>query len=149
MELKQLFRLTQWLLLLGLLSFSRIEATSPEFDAEHAFQYLVRQCEFGPRNHGSNGHENAREYLISELKQYSKEVVAQEFKHKDKPKSVKLTNIIARFGKKGGRKFFCPRIGIRVHLRNMMSILKNEILLSLAQMTGLLGWQCCLKSLKF
>jgi Zn-dependent M28 family amino/carboxypeptidase len=104
MELKQLFRLTQWLLLLGLLSFSRIEATSPEFDAEHAFQYLVRQCEFGPRNHGSNGHENAREYLISELKQYSKEVVAQEFKHKDKPKSVKLTNIIARFGKKGGEK---------------------------------------------
>jgi len=103
-ELKKYFKLAQWLLLLGLLSFFRAEATSPEFDAEHAFQYLVRQCEFGPRNPGSNGHENARKYLISELKQYSKEVVAQEFEYSDKQKSVKLTNIIARFGKKGGEK---------------------------------------------
>jgi len=104
MELKQLFKLTQWLLLLGLLSFSEVEAVSPEFDAEHAFQYLIRQCEFGPRNPGSNGHENAKKYLISELKQYSQEVVAQEFEYTDKQKLLKLTNIIARFGKKGGEK---------------------------------------------
>ena len=104
MELKQLFKLTQWLLLLGLLSFSRIEATPPEFDAEHAFQYLLRQCEFGPRNPGSNGHENTKKYLISELKKYSKEVVAQEFEYTDKQKLLKLTNIIARFGKKKGEK---------------------------------------------
>ena len=104
MKLKQFFKLTQWLLLLGFLSFARIEAAPPEFDAEHAFQYLVRQCEFGPRNPGSKGHENARKYLISELKQYSKEVVTQEFEHTDKQKLLKLTNIIARFGKKDGEK---------------------------------------------
>jgi len=104
MELKQQFKLTQWLLLLGLLSFARIEAATPEFDAEHAFQYLVRQCEFGPRNPGSNGHENAKKYLISELKRYSKEVVTQEFEYTDKQKSLKLTNIMARFGKKDGEK---------------------------------------------
>ena len=104
MKLKQLFNLTQWLLLLGLLSFSRVEAIPPEFDAEHAFQYLTQQCEFGPRNPGSNGHENAKKYLISELKQYSKEVVAQEFEYADKQKLFKLTNIIARFGKKDGEK---------------------------------------------
>lgn len=98
------FKLTQWFLLLGLLSFSRVEATPPEFDAEHAFQYLTRQCEFGPRNPGSNGHENAKKYIISELKQYSKEVVTQEFEYSDKQKLLKLTNIIARFGKKGGEK---------------------------------------------
>ncbi|MBC8236329.1 M28 family peptidase [bacterium] len=104
MELKQLFKLTQWLLLLGLLSFSEVEAVSPEFDAEHAFQYLIRQCEFGPRNPGSNGHENTKKYLIFELKQYSQEVVAQEFEYTDKQKLLKLTNIIARFGKKNGEK---------------------------------------------
>jgi len=104
MELKQLFKLTQWLLLLGLLSFSGIEASSLEFDAEHAFQYLIRQCEFGPRNPGSKGHENAKRYLISELKRYSEDVVAQEFEYKDKQKVFNLTNIIARFGKKGREK---------------------------------------------
>ncbi|MFQ6043869.1 MAG: M28 family peptidase [Candidatus Poribacteria bacterium] len=104
MKLKRQFKLTQWLLLLGFLSFARIEAAPSEFDAEHAFQYLVRQCEFGPRNPGSKGHENAKRYLISELKRYSSEVVAQEFEHTDKQKPLKLTNIIACFGKKDGEK---------------------------------------------
>jgi Zn-dependent M28 family amino/carboxypeptidase len=97
-----LFKLTQWFLLLGLFSFTKVEAAPPEFDAEHAFQYLVQQCEFGPRNPGSKGHESTKKYLISELQQYSEEVVAQEFEYKDNEKVFNLTNIIARFGEKGG-----------------------------------------------
>lgn len=106
---KNLF-LTQWLLLLGFLYFggcinTPIRAASLEFDGERAFEYLEVQCEFGPRPPGSDAHEKTREYLVAELKKYSKEVTEQKFEYKTKKNKVlKLTNIIAGFGKKGNEK---------------------------------------------
>lgn len=101
---------TQWLLLLGFLYFSGcintpIRAAPLEFDGKHAFEYLEAQCDFGPRPSGSDAHEKTREYLVAELRRYSKEVVEQKFEYKTKKNEVlKMTNIIARFGKKGNEK---------------------------------------------
>ena len=35
----------------------------PKFDSNKAFTYLVKQCEFGPRNPGSSGHLEFSNYL--------------------------------------------------------------------------------------
>ena len=37
-------------------STDNIEKNIPKFDSNRAFQHLVDQCDFGPRNPGSNGH---------------------------------------------------------------------------------------------
>jgi len=102
---------TQWLLLLGFLCVggcinnTAIRAAPLEFDGERAFEYLEAQCEFGPRPPGSDAHEKTREYLVAELKKYSKEVTEQKFEYTTrKNKVLKMTNIIARFGKKGNEK---------------------------------------------
>ena len=49
------------------------------FDANRAFKYLQTQCDFGPRPAGSAAHRQTRDYLISELKKFAREVVAQDF----------------------------------------------------------------------
>jgi len=76
---------TQWLLLLGFLCVggcinnTALRAAPLEFDGERAFEYLEAQCEFGPRPPGSDAHEKTREYLVAQLKKYSKEVTEQKF----------------------------------------------------------------------
>ena len=71
----------------------------PEFNSQTAFSYLVRQCEFGPRNPGSVGHKNALEYLVGELEATSDSLKLQEFTHIDESSGrvYNLTNIIASF----------------------------------------------------
>jgi len=70
----------------------------PVFDAENAFKYLEKQCEFGPRPPESAAHKRTRDYLISELQKFSEEVIAQDFTAKTKSGKLNLTNIIAIFG---------------------------------------------------
>ncbi len=75
---------------------------TPVFDGETAFDYLLKQTNFGPRNPGSKGHNNCKNWLINFAKKNSDEVVLQEFigydpKTKDK---IPMTNIIARFDPK-------------------------------------------------
>ena len=43
------------------------EKNIPSFDENSAFQHLLDQCSFGPRNPGSEGHERFSEYLESYL----------------------------------------------------------------------------------
>ena len=43
------------------------EKNIPSFDENSAFQHLLEQCSFGPRNPGSEGHERFSEYLESYL----------------------------------------------------------------------------------
>ena len=71
----------------------------PIFDEDHAFEYLLTQCKFGPRNPGSDGYYACREFLISELKGYTDEVIIQDFSYQEKKKnnSYEMQNIIARF----------------------------------------------------
>ena len=39
----------------------------PSFSGEKAFTHLVNQCDFGPRNPGSDGHKNALKYYQSSM----------------------------------------------------------------------------------
>lgn len=57
------------------------------------------QCELGPRNPGSEGHERCKKYLLDKLNRYSKLVKVQEFVYRDvtENKQLELTNIIASF----------------------------------------------------
>ena len=43
-------------------------AESYKFDEDEAFNYLIKQCEFGPRNPGSEGYFKCRDFMINELK---------------------------------------------------------------------------------
>ena len=37
---------------------------APPFDGERAMNLLIKQCEFGPRFPGSNGHAKMKKFLI-------------------------------------------------------------------------------------
>jgi len=78
---------------------SNCNNTVPEFDQENAFQYLVKQCEFGPRNPGSNGYKECLGYLQKTLAGLADTILLQPFVLDDfvDEKSYDLTNIIARF----------------------------------------------------
>jgi hypothetical protein len=68
----------------------------PEFDGERAFDYLLKQTSFGPRNPGSMGHAACLSYLSSTLQSFADSVRLQEFVHEGYDgESLHLTNIIA------------------------------------------------------
>ena len=71
----------------------------PNFDKANAFLYLVEQCEFGPRNPGSNGYKQCLDYLQKTLVGFADTVLLQPFVLDDlvDEKNYDLTNIIARF----------------------------------------------------
>ena len=71
----------------------------PKFDKGNAFRYLVEQCEFGPRNPGSNGYKQCLDYLQNTLVGFADTVLLQPIVLYDlvDEKSYDLTNIIARF----------------------------------------------------
>ena len=71
----------------------------PNFDKGNAFRYLVEQCEFGPRNPGSNGYKQCLDYLQKTLSGFADTIFLQPFVLDDlvNEKSYDLTNIIARF----------------------------------------------------
>ena len=73
--------------------------TPPQFDGKSAFAFLEKQCDFGPRNPGSQGHRLCKDYLVNTLKQYADEVNTQQFLFTfgTPAQSVTATNIIARF----------------------------------------------------
>ena len=51
----------------------------PNFDSNKAFTYLVKQCEFGPRNPGSSGHLEFSNYLEAFLSELEGNFIVQEF----------------------------------------------------------------------
>ena len=70
----------------------------PAFSATSAFDYLVAQTNFGPRNPGSIGHRNCLNYLQTELQKYTDAVNLQAFTLKGYGSEVlHLTNVIASF----------------------------------------------------
>jgi glutaminyl-peptide cyclotransferase len=77
---------------------SFLPVTVPTFDAKRAFEYLLAQTNFGPRNPGSMGHGACLKYLNDELAQYADAVNLQQFTGRDgKGNEYKLTNVIASF----------------------------------------------------
>jgi len=72
----------------------------PEFDENRAFRHLLTQCDFGPRNPGSDGYYACLDFMVKEFEKYADEVILQEFSYKDpriRKKTHQLTNVIARF----------------------------------------------------
>ncbi|NOY76584.1 MAG: M28 family peptidase [Calditrichaeota bacterium] len=83
----------------------------PTFDGKRAYAYLVKQCDFGPRNPGSIGHRKAQAYLVKEFSKYTDRVRLQPFPFVNYKDNLHLTlhNIIASFGHK------TPRILLAAH----------------------------------
>lgn len=70
-----------------------------DFDGQSAYSYLIKQCEFGPRNPGSEGHKKCLEFLKRELNRFAEAVTVHPFKHYDQKlkKEIEMYNIIASF----------------------------------------------------
>ena len=70
-----------------------------DFNGNSAFNWLEKQCDFGPRNPGSQGYFNCKEFLIQNLKEFSDTVFTQSFTYTDlrENNTYDLSNIIAEF----------------------------------------------------
>ena len=68
-----------------------------EFSGDNSFQFLEKQCSFGPRNPGSEGYKSCRNYLIETLGDFADTVLTQSFQVIVDKDSFDLVNIIARF----------------------------------------------------
>ena len=74
----------------------------PVFNGNAAFTHLVAQCDFGPRNPGSVGHQKALDYFLNVLTTVADTVSTQSFTEimpRTKQK-VEMHNIIAQFNPK-------------------------------------------------
>ncbi len=69
----------------------------PTFSGQRAFEYLLKQVSFGPRNPNSVGHRQCLDYLASTLRQFADEVQLQPFQAQGYNEVLALTNVIARF----------------------------------------------------
>jgi len=98
------------LIFILVVSFSLMfcERAIPQFDEQRAFNYLQAQCDFGPRNPGSETAKECLNYLDAELKKYADKVVKQPFQHFDKNhnKNLLMTNLIASFNAKQPHRIF-------------------------------------------
>lgn len=70
-----------------------------QFDGNLAFNWLEKQCGFGPRNPGSKGYFNCKDFLIQNLKDFSDTVFTQNFTYTElrENNTYNLSNIIAEF----------------------------------------------------
>ena len=93
--MKKIFTYSLFLTLI----FLGCQSNVPRFDEDHAFSYLVAQCDFGPRNPGSDGYYACLDYLITELDKSANEIILQDFSYQEQRynKRYNLENIVARF----------------------------------------------------
>ena len=71
-------------ILIAIIVFSCSQQQSvevPHFSGVKAFQYLEKQCEFGPRNPGSTGHKEFANYLENFLKERFDNILIQDFEY--------------------------------------------------------------------
>ncbi|MBL51735.1 MAG: hypothetical protein CMG57_07250 [Candidatus Marinimicrobia bacterium] len=79
--------------------FFSCQSDVPKFDEKRAFDYLVAQCDFGPRNPGSEGYYACLDFMIKEFEKSADEIILQNFSYreqKDKNR-YELENVIARY----------------------------------------------------
>ncbi len=69
----------------------------PEFSGDKAFQYLEKQCSFGPRNPNSDSHLLCKNYIINFLEENGAEVKTQDFSAEVRNETYNLTNIIGSY----------------------------------------------------
>jgi hypothetical protein len=70
-----------------------------EFKGDRAYQYLKEQCQFGPRDPGSYGHQAFKIYLLDFASLYTNLVKSQDFIWEDTTENLRLelSNIIVSF----------------------------------------------------
>ena len=80
-------------------SSSKVEKDIPEFDGNTAYQYIIEQCDFGPRNPGSIGHQQFAKFLEDYLLRNSDTVIIQNFNYFEHITGVERAgkNLIAQF----------------------------------------------------
>jgi len=88
------------------LFLSGCSSTIPEFNGEKAFEYLEAQCEFGPRNPGSKGHAQCKDYFIDFLNSHGATVSTQEFPIEVRGEQYQCTNIVASYYQEKPRRIF-------------------------------------------
>ena len=92
----------------------------PKFDENRAFGHLLTQCDFGPRNPGSEGYYACLDFMVKEFEKYADEVILQEFSYKDpriRKKIHELTNVIARLtSKPKSLSIFLPVVRVSLSL---------------------------------
>jgi len=72
--------------------------TIPTFDENLAYDYILKQISYGPRNPNSIGHKLAKEFLYNELKKFADTVFFQNFNYPGYDGEVlNCSNIIASF----------------------------------------------------
>jgi len=71
----------------------------PQFNEQLAYDFMVAQCEFGPRVPNSPAHEECQDYLFNKLEQTGAVCRFQEFSYQDtiRNTTLNLTNILASF----------------------------------------------------
>jgi glutaminyl-peptide cyclotransferase len=70
-----------------------------EFKGNRAYQYLKEQCQFGPRDPGSYGHQAFKKYLLDFTSLHTNLVKSQDFIWEDSTENLRLelSNIIVSF----------------------------------------------------
>lgn len=73
----------------------------PAFEKDGAFEYVKKQCDFGPRVPGTEAHRKCKEWLVSELESFGATVHEQNFTAKYfSGEEVEATNIFASINPK-------------------------------------------------
>lgn len=80
-------------------SSSEVAKDIPDFNGNHAYQHILDQCNFGPRNPGSIGHQQFANFLEDYLQRNSKKVIIQDFNYLEHITGVERTgkNLVAQF----------------------------------------------------
>ena len=69
------------------------------FDGKLAYDYLLKQCSFGPRYPGSEAHKEVKDFFVSYLNKKADAVIVMEHEisHPYEDKKINLYNILAQF----------------------------------------------------
>ena len=88
--------------LINILLISFIVSSDIAFDSSKAYDYVLKQCDFGARYPGSNGHSQCKDFLFRELSKYSDETIVDSHKIIDPltSDSVKIYNVFGRINPK-------------------------------------------------
>jgi glutaminyl-peptide cyclotransferase len=96
-----LTKTTTWLFVFvsGIVLVNSTLSAVPDFNAQRAFQDLVAQCGFGPRNPGSDAHQACLDWLTETLRPISDDFELQHFTYifRATKDTLRLVNVIARF----------------------------------------------------
>lgn len=76
----------------------KVNPVGPAFNADSAYAFTKAQCDFGPREMNSPGHEKCKQWIIDKFKQYGCTVTLQDADLQGYDGTIlKSTNIIAQY----------------------------------------------------